>query len=95
MGQDDGAGGLQNVINGYPILPGRFHAHILAMVVSQPDSAPPQFVGKCRESFAFVRRNAMVVGCGNTRYDKAFVNIDPAANWVNDFEHNTSPQNSI
>lgn len=61
MGQDDGTGSFQDIINGYPILPGGFHAHIFAMVFRQPDRASPQFIGECRESFAIVSGNAMVV----------------------------------
>ena len=71
------------------------YAHILAVIFRQPCSAPPQIVGECGKPLAFVDRNTAVIGCGNTRYDKAFVNINPAANWVHDFEHNTSPQNDI
>ena len=45
VSKNDIAGGLQNVVNGNPILSGGFHAHILAVVFSQPNCAPPQISG--------------------------------------------------
>lgn len=82
MGQDDGA----DIVNRYPILSGGFHIHIFAVVFGRPNNASPQCVGECRKTPAFVSHNAVVIA----RYDKALVNIHPAANWVNDFEHNTA-----
>ena len=53
------------------------------------------FLCKGGKPLNFAGGNTAVIGCGNTHYDKVFLNIDPAANWVHDFEHNTSPRNSI
>ena len=95
MDQNNGAGVFQNVVNRYPIFPGGLHTDILAMVFSQPSNAPPQFIGKCGKALALVGCNAMIIGCGNTRHNKTFVNIHPTTDGVNNFEHNTSPRNSI
>ena len=40
VGEYDVAGGFQNVVNRNPILPGRFHAHILAVVLRKPIRTP-------------------------------------------------------
>ena len=65
------------------------------MVFSQPGSASSQIVGEGRKPLAFVGRNTAVIGRGNTGHHKGFVDIHPTADGVNDFEHNTSPQNDI
>lgn len=92
VGQDDGAGSFQNVVNRNPILPRGFHAHIPTVVFSQPCGASPQFIGEGGKPLAFVGGNSLLIGCGNTRYDKTFVDINPTTNGVDNFEHSTSPQ---
>lgn len=93
--QDDGAGSLQNIVNRCPILPCGFHAHVLAVIFGQPCSIPPQIVGVGGKPLTFVGGNTAVIGCGNTGHHRGFVDIHPTAYGVNDFEHNTSPQNDI
>lgn len=88
-------GGLKDVVNRNPIFPGRFHAHILAVIPAEPSSTPPQIAGESGEPLAFVGSHALRIGRGNTCNNKRFVDIHPAADGVNDFKHNTSPQNSI
>ena len=95
VGQNNGTGSLQNVVNGDPIFPCGFHTHIPAMIFCQPSSAPPQIVGECGKTLALVSSNAVIIRCGNTSHYKGFVNIHPAADRVNNFEHNTSPENDI
>lgn len=80
----DGAGGFQNVVNGYPILPGGFHAHILAVIFGQPCSAPPQIVGESGKAFALVGSNTVVIGRGNTSHCKGFVGIHLATDRISD-----------
>ena len=36
VSKDDIAGGLQNVVDGNPILPGGFHAHIFTVIFRKP-----------------------------------------------------------
>ena len=40
VSKDNIAGAFQNVVKRNPILPGRFHTHILAVVFSQPSRTP-------------------------------------------------------
>ena len=61
VGQNNGAGGFQNVVNGYPILPGGFHAHILAVVLCQPSSTSAQIIGERREPFALISCNPLPI----------------------------------
>ena len=93
--QNDFAGRFQDVVNGYPILPSSFHAHILTAVLCQPSSAPAQIIGEGRKPFALVSCNTLLICRRDTRHVKSFLDIHPAADGVNDFEHNTSPQKSI
>ena len=95
VGQHDTTGGFQDVVNGYPILPGRFHAHILTVVLCQPSNVPAQIIGEGRKPFALVSCNTLLICRGDTRHDKSFVDIHPAVDRVNDFEYSTSPQKSI
>jgi hypothetical protein len=92
VSQNNVAGCLQDVVYRNPILPGRFHAHIFAVVFGQPNRTATQITGERRETLALVGSYSVVVGCGNAGYDKRLVDIHPTANWINDFEHNTSPQ---
>ena len=91
--EDNAAGGFQNVVNGNPILPSGFHAHIFAVVFSQPSRAPAQISGKGGKPLALVGCHSVTIGSGDTSNHKRFVDIHPAADWKNDFEHNTSPRN--
>ena len=95
VGKNDIAGRFQDVVNGYPILSCRLHTHILAIMFRQPDSTPPQIIGESRKPLALVAGHTLSVCRGNTRHNKRFVDIYPAADWINDFEHNTLPQKSI
>ena len=95
VSEDNIAGVLQDVVNGNPILSGRFHAHIFAVVFGQPGSTAAQISGKGGEPLALVGRHALLIGSSDTGNDKGFVDIHPAADTVNDFEHSTSPQNRI
>ena len=40
VSEDDIAGVFQNIVNGNPILPGGFHAHIFAVVLRKPICTP-------------------------------------------------------
>ena len=40
VSEDNVAGALQNVVDGNPILPCGFHAHILAVIFGQPSCTP-------------------------------------------------------
>ena len=95
VSEDNVAGGLQNVVNGNPILPCRFHAHIFAVVLGQPGSAAAQISGKGGEPLALVGGHALLIGRSDAGNDEGLVDIHPAADTVNNFKHNTSPQNSI
>ena len=95
VSKDDVAGGLQNIVNGDPILSRGLHAHIFAVVFSQPSCAPPQISGECGEALALVGRHAVLIGRSDAGNDEGFVDIHPAAVTVNNFKHNTSPRNSI
>ena len=95
VSEDDVAGGLQNVVNGNPILSGGFHAHILAVVFSQPNCAPPQISGECGKALTLVSCHSIFICGSDTGNDKRLVDIHPAADTINDFKHNTSPRNSI
>ena len=86
---------LQNVVNGYPILPCGFHTHILAVVLGQPGSAAAQISGKGGEALALVGGHTLLIGRSDAGNDKGLVDIHPAADTVNDFKHNTSPRNNI
>lgn len=79
VGQDDCAGSFQNVVNRYPIFPGQFHAYILTMVLCQPVSTPAQIIVKGRKPFTLINCNTLLICRGDTRYDKARVNIHPIA----------------
>ena len=95
VSEDNIAGVLQDVVNGNPILSGGFHAHIFAVVFGKPGSTAAQISGKGGEPLALVGRHALLIGSSDTGNDKGFVDIHPAADTVNDFEHSTSPQNRI
>ena len=84
------AGCFQDVIDRYPILPCGFHAHILAVVLTQPCRTPPQVPGKSGEPLVLIGGHPVVIGRSNTGNDKRFVDIHPTADRVNNFEHNTS-----
>ena len=95
MRQNNFAGRLQNVVKGNPILPGGFHAHIFAVVFRKPGSTPAQIPSESGKPLAFICRYSVVIGRGDTGNHKRFVDIHPAADWINDFKHNTSPRNNI
>ena len=95
VSKDNTAGGFQNVVNGNPIFPSGFHTHILAVVLRKPSCTPPQIPGKGRKPLAFVGCHALLIGRSDTDNNKGLVDIHSATDAVNDFEHNTSPQNSI
>ena len=90
VGEDDVAGGFQNVINRNPILPSGFHAHILAVVLRKPIRTPSQIPSEGGKTFALVGCHTLLIGRSNTGNDKRFVDIHPTADTVNDFKHNTS-----
>lgn len=73
VSKDDGAGGLQDVVNENPILPSGLHTHILAVVFSKPSSAPPKIPGEGEEPLALVGGNALLVGGGDTGYLDAVI----------------------
>ena len=70
-------------------------AHILAVVFSQPNCAPPQISGECGKTLTLVSCHSIFICGSDTGNDKRLVDIHPAADTINDFKHNTSPQNSI
>ncbi len=86
VSQNNIAGRFQDVVNGNPILPRGLHAHIFAVILGQPGSTPPQV--SCKD-------NAMPIGGGDSGSDRGLVDIHSTADRVNNFEHNTSPRNSI
>ena len=95
VGEDNVTGLLQNIVDGNPVLSGRFHAHIFAVVLSQSGSAAVQISGKGGEPLALVGGHALLIGRSDAGNDEGLVDIHPAADTVNNFKHNTSPQNSI
>ena len=95
VGKDNVAGGFQNIVDGNPILPGRFHTHIFAMILGKPACTPAQISGESGEPLAFVSGNAVVICGSDTSDNKGFVDIHSATDRINDFKHNTSPRNSI
>ena len=95
VSEDNAAGMLQNVVNGNPVLSSGLHAHIFAVVFCQPSRAPAQISGKGGKPLALVGCHSVVIGRSNTGNDKGLVDIHPTADRVDNFEHNTSPQNSI
>ena len=95
VSQNNVAGRFQNVVDGNPILSCGFHAHILAVVLSQPSRTPPQISGESGKALTLVACYALLIGGSDTGDDKGFVDIHPTADTVYDFEHNTSPRNNI
>ena len=95
VSQDNVAGELQSVVNGNPVFPSGFHTHIFAVVLGKPIRTSAQISGESREPFALVSRHSIFICGSDTGNDKRFVDVHPAADGVNDFEHNTSPRNSI
>jgi len=95
VSKDDVAGGLQDVVNGDPILSRGLHAYVFAVVLRKPNCTPAQVPGESGKPLAFVACNTLLIGGSDTGNDKGFVNIHPTADTVNDFEHNTSPRNNI
>ena len=93
--QNDFAVCFKDIVDGNPILSRGFHAHIFAVVLSQPGSAAVQISGKGGEPLALVGGHALLIGRGDTGNNKGLVDIHPAADTINDFEHNTSPRNSV
>jgi len=61
VGEDDIAGGFQNVVDGNSVLSCGFHTHIFAVVFSQPSHTPPQVSGERRKPLAFVTGNALLI----------------------------------
>ena len=86
---------IQNVIDWNPILPGGFHADVVAVIFGKPDCASPQVAGEGRKPLAFVAGDALVIGRRDAGDQKGFVDVHSTANWINDSKHSTSPQNSI
>ena len=76
---------LQNVVNRNPVLSGRFHANILAVVTCKPCGAFSQIAGKGREPFADISGYSLIVCGSNTGNKKRFVNIYATADGINNF----------
>ena len=95
VSKDNVAGGLQNVIDRNPILPGGLHAHIFAVVLRQPICTLAQIARESGKPLALVGCYAVVIGKSNTGNNKGFVDIHSATDGINDFKHNTSPRNNI
>jgi len=85
VSEDNVAGSFQNVVNGYPILSGGLHTHILTVVLPQPSGTPPKVPGKSGKPFPLVAGDSLLVRGGDTGYQKRFVNIHPTADWIYDF----------
>src|SRR5699024_680042 len=95
VSKDNVAGGFQDVVDGNPILPCGLHTDIPAAILSQPRCAPMQISGEGRKTLALVACYPLFIGGSDTGNNKGLVDIHPAADTVNNFEHNTSPRNSI
>ena len=93
--KDDVAGRLQNVVNGSPVLPIGFHAHIFPVVFRGPCSTPAQISCKDRETLTFVSCYRMGICSGDAGNNKGFIDFHPATDGITDFDHDTSPRNSI
>ena len=93
MRKHDVASWFQDVVDGNPVFACGFHADIPAVVFGKPPSAQTQVTGKGGEPPAFVGSNALLICGSDTGNKKALVDIHSTADRVNDFEHNTSPQN--
>ena len=66
VSKNDIAGAFQNIVNGNPILPCRFHAHILAVVLRKPSCTPPQISGKGGKPLALVGCHALLISRSDT-----------------------------
>ena len=95
VSQNDFADRFQNVVNRNPILPSGFHANIFAVVFSQLSRTPAQIPCESGKSLVFVGCHTLLTGRSDTGNDKRLVDIHPATDAVNNFEHNTSPQIDI
>ena len=93
VSKHDFASGFKNVVDRNPVFACGFHANILAVVCGKPLSAQTQVAGEGRKTLAFIGGNTLMI-CGSDTGDKEIlVDIHSTADGVNDFEHNTSPQN--
>lgn len=68
-----------------------FSTDILAVVALQPEGATAQVSGEGGKPLACVGGDSLLIGSSDTGNNKRLVNIHPTADWVNNFEHNTSP----
>lgn len=84
MGKQDTTGRFQDVIDRDPILSSRFHTNIMAMVKGKPVGKKAEVLGKSRKAAGLVGSNALVVSRSNTGDDKGFVDINAAANGMDD-----------
>jgi hypothetical protein len=96
MSKNKVARGFENVPDRNPVFPCRFHADILTVVASQPCGKPTQVTRECGKAFiGGVCGNKLLIGCCDTRHHKRFVDINSTADGVNDFRHNSLPQNYL
>lgn len=85
VSKNDIAGRFQDVVNEYSIFPCRLHTYIFVIMFCQPSGALPQIIGVGRKMLAFVAGHILPVRRGDTCHDKSFVDIYPAADWINNF----------
>ena len=69
-----------------PILSGRFHTNILAVVIFEPLGKLTQVFGVGGKSLVLVSCKAFIVGRSDTSNDKSFVNVNATADWIDYFE---------
>ena len=66
MGENDFTGRFKNVVNGNPVLSGRFHADITAVVLGKPNCTTAQISCESGEPLAFVRCHTLLACRGDT-----------------------------
>ncbi len=90
VGKNHIAGLLKDIENRDPILAGRFHADIRALVGMKPERQPLKVFGERREASFMIHSTLFVVGNPNAGVDPGFVDIESTAVVAEDFEHKQS-----
>ena len=91
MCQGDPARRFKDVVDRNPILAGGFHADVDTSGGLEPFGKSTEVFGKGRESFGLVRGDASLVGGRDGCDDEGLVDIHPATDRIDDFEHAIPP----
>ena len=90
VSKNDMEGLFQNVVNGDPVLAGRFHTDIGALVGLKPERQPLKVFGERREASFMIHSALIVVGNPDAGVDPGFVDIESTAVFTEDFEQRSS-----